>query len=82
MLPASTQPRIDPEKAIQSILKLQCSSSNVNAHGGIFAGDAWFSDDKKLAPTKQAHVNSWVSMFSSQAIAMYIYGSSNPYNIV
>ena len=82
MIPSSEKPNIYPDAAIKSILQLQCVSSNVDAHGGIYAGDAWFVGNQNPTKIKRTHVNSWVSMFSSQAIAMYIYGNQNLYHLV
>jgi rhamnogalacturonyl hydrolase YesR len=81
-LPTEVRPQIDPDKAIQSILNLQTVSDIANADGGICAGDAWFVDAPKGALPVQTHVNSWVSMFSSQAIHMHIYGENNPFHLV
>lgn len=82
MLPPSARPNINIEKAIRSILNLQCLSDDAAARGGIFAGDAWFVDNPKPSDTRHTHINSWVSMFSSQAIALVFDKQFNCYHLV
>lgn len=82
MLDESERPNIDISSAIESIIKLQVTSKKASIHGGIMAGDAWFSDTNENLDSNGQHFNSWVSMFSAQAIRMSINSKIDPFHMV
>ena len=82
MLDESERPQIDVSGAVQSILSLQCSNNQKQAYGGIMAGDAWFSGTNENSDFAGQHINSWVSMFSAQAIRMSNDPKIDPFHLV
>lgn len=82
MLDESERPKIDFFGAVQSILSLQCSNNQKQAYGGIMAGDAWFSGANENMDFSGQHINSWVSLFSAQAIRMSNNSKIDPFHLV
>ena len=46
------------------------------------AGDAWFNGTNKNKDFAGVHINSWVSMFSAQAIRMCSNSKIDPFHLV
>ena len=82
MLKEGERPEIDYNAAITSILNLQSKIDQTETHGGIAAGDAWFKDLNKNVDFSGKHINSWVSMFSAQAIRMTSDPLPEPYFLI
>ncbi len=82
MLKESERPKIDFSGALGSITRLQNTSKKSSIHGGIMAGDAWFTDTNENSDFTGKHINSWVSMFSAQAIRMSIEPKIDPFHMV
>ena len=59
---------LDTEAAVRRIIASQVVSPQKEAQGGFVAGDAWFHGEPH-DHTGQ-HVNSWISMFSLQALTL------------
>ena len=59
---------LDAEAAVRRIIASQVVSPQKEAQGGFVAGDAWFHGEPH-DHTGQ-HVNSWISMFSLQALTL------------
>ena len=82
MLDESERPKIDFPEAAQSILSLQSCNNQTQAYGGIMAGDAWFTGTNENSDFTGKHINSWVSMFSAQAIRMSSDSKIDPFHLV
>lgn len=82
MLKKDQRPKINLSKAIQSILNLQCNNKESSVYGGIMAGDAWFTGTNDNPELGAEHINSWVSMFSAQAIRMSEESNFDPFHMV
>ena len=82
MLDEFQRPKIDFSGALNSILSLQCLNKQTQAYGGIMAGDAWFNGTNKNKDFAGIHINSWVSMFSAQAIRMSNNSKIDPFHLV
>jgi uncharacterized protein YyaL (SSP411 family) len=62
------RPPLDAEAAVRRIIASQVLSPQKEVGGGFVAGDAWFRGEP-YDRTGQ-HVNSWICMFSLQALAL------------
>jgi uncharacterized protein YyaL (SSP411 family) len=82
MLKESERPKIDFPAAMQSIISLQSTTEKSPIYGGIMAGDAWFTEVKENSGLSDEHINSWVSMFSAQAIRMSSEPMIDPFHMV
>ncbi len=82
MLDEFQRPKINFSAALNSILSLQSLNKQTQAYGGIMAGDAWFSGTNKNKDFAGHHINSWVSMFSAQAIRMSNNSKIDPFHLV
>ena len=82
MLDEHDRPKINFSRAVESILSLQSFDKQTHAYGGIMAGDAWFKETNKNKNFNGQHINSWVSMFSAQALRMSGNANINPYHLV
>ena len=61
---------------------MQSFDKQTQAYGGIMAGDACFKETNKNKNYVGQHLNSWVSMFSAQALRMSRNANINPYHLV
>lgn len=68
LLPVGERPNINEEAVKKNILSYQCMDDRAWARGGLFSGSAWFHGEAKNAEGQ--HVNSWVTMFATQALRM------------
>ena len=82
MLDEHDRPKINFHRAVESILSLQSFDEQTNTYGGIMAGNAWFKETNKNKNFVGKHINSWVSMFSAQALRMSEDEDINPYHLV
>jgi hypothetical protein len=82
MLDKPERPKIDFSGAVRSILSLQSHNKRTQAYGGIMAGTAWFTGTNKNSDFVGQHINSWVSMFSAQAIRMINNHKIDPFHLV
>jgi len=69
---------VDVELAIKRILKFQCMEDEKEIKGGFAVGKAWFHPEDR----HDKHINSWVTMFVIQTMAMQINKLENIYDIV
>ena len=70
LLPPNLQVAIplDPGAAIEAVARAQCQDGPAQEAGGFSAGAAWFFGEP--ADHTGEHVNSWVTMFTLQTLAL------------
>ncbi|MBV9452557.1 MAG: hypothetical protein JOZ19_00320 [Rubrobacter sp.] len=68
LLPHNERPALDAEAATYRIIADQVVDPQKEVRGGFVAGDAWFH--REPHDHTGQHVNSWVSMFCLQALAL------------